>query len=308
MSRAENHDQTGWSSSIWPFYSRPENYEDDPYVTITTTASTEALVQQSIPSPSPPRRMRKVCLQRLDANLNGTGELVSHTDATSMKLSWYIDRVRYPPTELLKTPQPEDIDALRNGVLQGIFEGALVIRPYGPFNPVDAAILLADRSTGEFFAYHTDHIEETPCKLTGKERIESQMWLVFLGGEDLPSYHFWQGPNDPDPAHGLYTDDEQMFVTEGLVRQSIDRLQGLSQYFGTDVTNEEKSFFAEETLTTVLDILEYSRLSMGWISGRQTHTTKRELINLMREVPINMVAQSLLQGILPRRPTNQLRL
>ena len=242
-----------------------ENYDNDPMITSTATTEPPARV----PSVAP--RMRAVYLQRLDTNLSGTGELVPHAEAAKMNLIWELNQVRFPLTDLVKTPRPEDIHALRQGIRQGIFQNAIVRQPVGTINTVGGAILLMDRTSGEHYSYHPDYIDEESCDLTAEEKLDGQMFLVFLKGEDLPTYLFWQNNDDTDPTEGLYMDRSQLVVLAKLVRQSVDRFERLERYLNTDATIDNKVSFAEKTFAATSDTL-----------GRLRHPMARDVAKKVR--------------------------
>ena len=270
MSDASTHHSASLFGRIWPFR-RSASYDDDMLVDTSTIVSTSiADAQQSLPI-LPKLRRRAVYLQRLDADLKGTGELVPHARASSLDLIWDLNEVHYPLTELAKTPRSKDIHALRAGIRQEIFKDALVRKPYGAYDPVDAAILLTDRLSGEHFSYHPDYVEEVPCKLTRDERRDRQLLLVFMKGEELPTYYFWQAPEDPDPSEQFYLDENQLIMTERLVRQSTNRFQRLQRYLATDETNESKALFAEETFAAIAELLAHMKFPMSWDLIGQTN-------------------------------------
>ncbi|KAL9095836.1 MAG: hypothetical protein Q9165_001833 [Trypethelium subeluteriae] len=277
MSEAGSSVRTGWFSRAWPFSSINATDNNDSSVDTSSSESTEPLEQESGHVDPARPRTREVFLQHLDAKNNGTGELVSDAEAARMDLIWDLNQVRYPLSSLVKTPSAEDILALRNGVHQGIFQNALVRPPYGVSNPIDAAIFLTELSSGQNLAYSTDYLDEEPCELSFMEKRDRQIFFVFLKGEDLPSYHFWQDPKDPDPTQCLHLDKAQLDVLDRLVGQSNDRFQRMRQFFDTDVTNETKAEYAEETFGAVSEILGRIKVPKARDLSRKVHGVRRGL-------------------------------
>ena len=285
---AEEHPQAGWLRRRWPFgSSQPavtDSHDDDSFVETRNSATAEGLTQSQVQATPNPPRTRAVCLQHLDDNSNGTGQLVPLAEAAKKNLIWELNQVRYPLTDLVKTPPPEDVRALREGVRRGIFQGAIVRPPYAKYHPVSAAILLTDRITRERFAYHTDYIEEEPCTLPDEEKFERQMYIVFLNGEDLPSYHFWQDPEDPDPTRGLCEGRAQLLLLGRLVRQSINHFQRLERCLESDMPNEHKSRFAEDTFVHVSEILGRLKLPMTRDLSKKVHAMSQQFLDVFMPI------------------------
>lgn len=117
----------------------------------------------------------------------------------SSSFSTKIGLRKIPRQILAVRPDAAMIRNARRGVMSKFLHSGIIIRASdlgSMVNPKSAIISLTDTIEME-----TDHLSDEEDPMPESERTLENLFYICVQGDELPSYHFWRGKDDPDPMN-----------------------------------------------------------------------------------------------------------
>lgn len=106
---------------------------------------------------------------------------------------------KVPRQNLAARPDAAMIRNARQGVMSKFLPSGIIIRASdlgSMVNPRSAIITLTDSVEME-----TDHLSDEEDSMPESEGTLENLFYIYVQGDELPSYHFRRGKDDPDPMH-----------------------------------------------------------------------------------------------------------
>lgn len=106
---------------------------------------------------------------------------------------------KVPRQKFALRPDAPMIKNARQGVMSNFLRSSIIIRASdldSMVNPKTAIISLTDAVEME-----TDHLSDEKERMPESERSLENLFYICVQGDELPSYHFWRGKDDPDPIN-----------------------------------------------------------------------------------------------------------
>ncbi|KZF26074.1 hypothetical protein L228DRAFT_4357 [Xylona heveae TC161] len=166
-----------------------------------------------------------------------------------------------------KRPSSKMVRLARRGRLTGFLEKGVIVsaKEFGEkANPATARIRL-----NKDFDFETDHLSDESESMDVEERNPDNLFYISLGDSELPSYHFWKGPEDVDPIENQKPFDWDAYFNrifpQGKTEAHADveepwrqLIKNNNKFEGNNIWNHEKNDSRLSKIVTTESELEYS--------------------------------------------------
>ena len=106
---------------------------------------------------------------------------------------------KVPRQSLAARPDATMIRNARRGIMSKFFRSGIIIRASDLGSMVDPKTAII--SLTDAIEMQTDHLSDEEDSMPVRERTLENLFYICVQGDELPSYHFWRGKDDPDPIN-----------------------------------------------------------------------------------------------------------